>query len=341
MAIGNWLSSTLLSDPKHFGGILCNEIYKGTLTWNRSAWKKHTDSGKRIRFERPASEWLSEDRPDLCIVDDDTWRKVRARIAHGSATRGRAVAAGIVQSQKDVAGKPGRYWLSGAAKCAHCHANLVADSRRDLVCPTFRFGGRAACDNDLRIRRQELEGRVFAALESVLLSEEALTHARHHVTRQLKEREAEANRQQRSALEKNAELAALDQQERMLRALPLDASAIAAAIAALDAKREEIVQRDAAAAGAPARRAERVLALLPATLAEYRKAIANGIATQAQNGQRRRLDAKFAEIAYREAVEEMRELIAGPAAQAMPQFTACRGLWSASPQAVTWSRCWS
>lgn len=89
----------------------------------------------------------------------------------------------------------------------------------------------------------------------------------------LKERQDADERTARSALEKNTELAALDQQERTLRALPLDVSAIAATVAALDAKREQIVQRASQAVGAPARRAERALALLPATLADYRKAI--------------------------------------------------------------------
>lgn len=97
---GKWLASTLLSDRKHGGGILCNAVYHGVLIWNRSQWKKHPDSGARVRFERPQSEWMTEPRPDLRIVDKDLWRRVQARITSGADRRGRAIAAGIAKAKK-------------------------------------------------------------------------------------------------------------------------------------------------------------------------------------------------------------------------------------------------
>jgi hypothetical protein len=37
---------------------LKNERYAGRLIWSKSRWLKDPDTGKRVRRERPESEWI-------------------------------------------------------------------------------------------------------------------------------------------------------------------------------------------------------------------------------------------------------------------------------------------
>jgi site-specific DNA recombinase len=66
---GRWLVSALHE-------ILHNERYIGRVVWNRSTWIKDPDSGKRIRRERPSSEWVVTTGPRL--IDEVTWLRTEA-----------------------------------------------------------------------------------------------------------------------------------------------------------------------------------------------------------------------------------------------------------------------
>jgi site-specific DNA recombinase len=67
---GCWLISTL--NP-----LLQNERYVGRVVWNRSTWVKDPDSGRRIRRQRPESEWITSSCPAL--VEGSEWVKVQKR----------------------------------------------------------------------------------------------------------------------------------------------------------------------------------------------------------------------------------------------------------------------
>jgi hypothetical protein len=68
---GRWLISALHA-------ILHNERYIGRVVWNRSVWVKDPDSGKRVRRERPRSEWIVNEGPAL--IDEHTWQRSQARL---------------------------------------------------------------------------------------------------------------------------------------------------------------------------------------------------------------------------------------------------------------------
>ena len=59
--------------------ILENEMYEGRLVWNRREWVKHPDTGKRTYKERPESEWIVTDNPELRIVPPDIIDAIRIR----------------------------------------------------------------------------------------------------------------------------------------------------------------------------------------------------------------------------------------------------------------------
>ena len=66
-----WSSSALQA-------MLQNSTFQGTYIWNRSEWIKEHETGKRRRFERPESEWLRREMPELAIVSPELWAKVES-----------------------------------------------------------------------------------------------------------------------------------------------------------------------------------------------------------------------------------------------------------------------
>ncbi|NJO56721.1 MAG: recombinase family protein, partial [Rhodospirillales bacterium] len=72
---GRWNASALLGNPKRLNGILNNELYRGTIVYNRQRFVKDPATGKRVARENPANEWLRQDVPDLRLIDDETWSK--------------------------------------------------------------------------------------------------------------------------------------------------------------------------------------------------------------------------------------------------------------------------
>ncbi|WP_087462555.1 recombinase family protein [Oleiphilus messinensis] len=78
-AVEYYVERVRYGSPSKGSGLLNNELYRGRHIWNRSQWLKDPDTGKRVRIERPESEWCVSERQDLRIVSDELWDGVRAR----------------------------------------------------------------------------------------------------------------------------------------------------------------------------------------------------------------------------------------------------------------------
>ncbi|WP_138936369.1 recombinase family protein [Roseovarius arcticus] len=74
-----WGQSTINGNLERGTGILDNELYIGRLVWNRLRYLKDPDTGKRISRLNDQSAWVVHDVPDLRIVDQDLWDRVKAR----------------------------------------------------------------------------------------------------------------------------------------------------------------------------------------------------------------------------------------------------------------------
>lgn len=146
---GRWLVSALHA-------MLHNELYAGRVVWNRSRWVKDPDTGKRLRRERPESEWIV--RAVEPWIDVDTWRRVQARF---HSNRGR--------------GGVRRYLLSGILECALCGSKMIVmgGGQHRYVCSQFHGGGPHACSNSATIPRLLIEAEVLTPVERDLLSPES------------------------------------------------------------------------------------------------------------------------------------------------------------------------
>jgi hypothetical protein len=250
-------------------------LYIGRLEWKRSSWAKDPE-GVRRYATRPDEDKLARTAPELCIVPQELWNRVRERRARSALGRGPAISLGIASAKKRRGGAGSRYWLGSILTCRLCGANLIGDSRDDYVCPSHSYGGAAACGFDLRFRRSAIDAAVFSALEQTLLSDDAIASATDYVRTILKDR-ARNEAATDSAAGRSAELTKLDEQEIALRRLALPATAMAAAVAAIEHERAEILERATESRTRPQRRAERLIARLPLIVAEMRGLIGTGV----------------------------------------------------------------
>jgi site-specific DNA recombinase len=170
--------------PTAIYAMLHNELYRGRLIWNRSKFIRRPGTNKRVRRDRPQSEWHTIDRPELAIISEELWDRVHDRFrrlaqAHdGSGTRGLL---------NRSASTP--YLFTGILVCGECGANLVLVTGRGrrkqpkYGCPQHFYRG--ACSNNLKERRDRLETELLNELQRAVLCPEVVDYAVAEFGRQL------------------------------------------------------------------------------------------------------------------------------------------------------------
>ncbi len=161
-----WGQSTINGNRERGTGILNNELYIGRLVWNRLRYIKDPDTGKRVSRLNDQEEWIVQDVPDLRIIDQALWNKVKER--QGAL---------VVRTKSDNGGKDGfwnrrrpKYLLSGLIKCGHCGGGFSVVSQTHMGCSTARNKG--TCDNRRTVKRESLEALVLDGLKTHLMEPE-------------------------------------------------------------------------------------------------------------------------------------------------------------------------
>jgi DNA invertase Pin-like site-specific DNA recombinase len=204
--------------------LLKNERYVGRVIWNRSRWVKDPDTGKRIRRERPRSEWIETACPP--VVDPETFQRVQDRMA--------------ARRHQVRPGRQPRYLLSGLLECGLCGSKLiiVGGSQRRYVCSAHHSGGPHACRNAASIPRAVTEARILEPVLEQLLSPAAIAEG----VRMLREARAEA---QPAPPPADRELAELERLQRDgLVSADILAPAIAEARRRAQERRRAVAQAD-------------------------------------------------------------------------------------------------
>ena len=163
-----WRDTAIRGHRARGTGILNNELYVGRLVWNRQRYVKDPATGKRVSRPNPEAEWIIKDVPDLRIVDDNLWSRVKTRQGEIDAT---PAVQGIKQS---------RFWekrrsthlLTGKLVCGACGGTVVAAGRDYLACSNARKLG--TCDHRQGYRRGDLDEAVLALLRDRLMQPDAV-----------------------------------------------------------------------------------------------------------------------------------------------------------------------
>ncbi|RWR04618.1 recombinase family protein, partial [Paenirhodobacter populi] len=160
---GTWGPSTISGNWKRGTGILNNELYIGRLVWNRQHFIKDPVTQKRQARLNPPAEWITHEVPELRIIDQDLWDRVKAR------QEGRK----IEHTEREAweRRKP-RFLLTGLVKCGCCGGGFSTIGKDRFGCSNSRNKGTSVCTNRTGITRQELEGRILTILSERLMDPE-------------------------------------------------------------------------------------------------------------------------------------------------------------------------
>ncbi|ARE85368.1 resolvase [Roseovarius mucosus] len=149
-------------------GLLNNELYIGRLVWNRLRYIKDPESGRRVSRLNPSERWITTEVPELRIVDDALWARVKQR-------QGEIDASPRVQAIKET-----RFWekkrsihlLTGLLRCGCCGSGFAAVGKDYLACSAARKLG--TCDQKRSFKRHDLEEVVLNLLRERLMRPEAV-----------------------------------------------------------------------------------------------------------------------------------------------------------------------
>ncbi len=169
---GTWARSAIYGDKRAGVGILNNPLYIGEEIWNRSTWKKDPESGKRRRFENPREEWIIHNKPELRIINEDLWNRVRERLNHCSE-RGQPISKAL-QARNGKGGRKARHLLSGIMTCGDCGGNLVIVDRYRYGCSTHKERGPHVCPNAIKVPKQQAEVTLLEGVKSALLDDKKI-----------------------------------------------------------------------------------------------------------------------------------------------------------------------
>ena len=182
---GGWGPSTIHGNVKRGNGILNNELYVGRLVWNRQRFLKNPETGRRVARLNPEDQWIVQEVPELRIIEDAVWAKVKER---QTEIRSRYI---TEDGNSLTAVRRTRYLFSGLIKCAECGGGYSMIYRELFGCSTVKNKG--TCSNHVRIMRQELESRVLDALRNQLMDPALFQEFCEEYTREINRLRMEAS----------------------------------------------------------------------------------------------------------------------------------------------------
>lgn len=240
---GRWGTSTIHGNRERGTGILNNELYIGRQIWNRLRYVKDPQTGKRVSRLNPEAEWVITEVPDLRIIDDALWEKVRTR---QGALKSKGTGVPVWDRRRP------RTLFSGLMECGCCGSGFSKVQKDSFGCSAARNKGKAICTNRTTIKQKDLEARVLDALAHHLMDEEAVAAFCEAYTAE-RNRLAEAATTSRTALEKELTTTKRDHAklvDAIIAGVPPDQ--VKDKMIALDVRRKELEAQITRADAAPA-----------------------------------------------------------------------------------------
>ncbi len=174
-----WASSTV-------GRILGNEKYVGKWVWNKSESRRDPKTGRRRRFPKPESEWITIVDESLRIVSQDLWDDVQLRRESmkkswpgGHGKRGFEGKKGSHEAQYPS------HLLSGAMTCATCGATITQVGGKGggyFGCPGAK---KSACSNKVIVRRRLIENVFLEQIREHIASPEQIQDILQRVQKEI------------------------------------------------------------------------------------------------------------------------------------------------------------
>jgi DNA invertase Pin-like site-specific DNA recombinase len=158
----DWGQSTINGNSARGTGILNNELYIGRRIWNRQRYIKDPSTGKRVARQNRPEDLVTDNVPDLRIIEQQLWDSVKGRQRTRIKTRGTSD-----QAHEFWEHQRPRHMLSGLIKCGACGGGYSKISKTQFGCSTARNKG--TCDNRLNIRVDRLDAIILDGLRHHLM----------------------------------------------------------------------------------------------------------------------------------------------------------------------------
>jgi len=162
-----WKDTTIRGQRDRGTGLLNNEAYVGRLIYGRTQYKKNPKTGRRVSRPQPEENWTITELPQLRIIGDDLWHRVKERQEVNTIVMPRD---GDNRAMNRVHRKV--HPLSGVLICGCCGGPMAITARDRYGCSAYRAS--RICDNSKTITRKEVEYRVFEGLRTGLLNSDHL-----------------------------------------------------------------------------------------------------------------------------------------------------------------------
>lgn len=166
--------------PSSVREVLLRELYRGRRVWNKT--RKRNGWGEARVADRPSSDWMVVDLPQIRIVSDAAWDAVHARLtARRDAYR--RWQAGQFGGGVDGRGVRTGYLLSGFGRCEHCGGSMQAVSRSGkgrtfrYCCATSWNRGRTVCANRAQVEMRAADTAIQRLLRDEVLRPEIVSAA--------------------------------------------------------------------------------------------------------------------------------------------------------------------
>jgi site-specific DNA recombinase len=164
----HWRDTAIRGHRTRGTGLLNNELYVGRLIWNRLRYLKDPETGRRVSRLNPPEAWTLTEVPEMRIVDNDLWRRVKLRQGEIDASP-RATA---IKATRFWERRRARHLLTGLLCCGACGGGFAAVGRDYLACSAATKLG--VCSQRKSIKRGVLEGAVLQLLHDRLMQPAAV-----------------------------------------------------------------------------------------------------------------------------------------------------------------------
>lgn len=159
-----WAASCIHGEAARGSGILNNELYVGSIVWNKSRMVVNPNTGKRVSRRNAPVEWVRAEAEQLRIVPDELWDAVSARKAKK-------------QQEPPQRARAAKRVFSGLLRCGACGSGMSTKGkdktgRTRLQCSRHKESGDCADPRSYYI--DEIEERVLGLLRRELQEPDAI-----------------------------------------------------------------------------------------------------------------------------------------------------------------------
>ena len=162
--------------PGEVHRILRNEKYKGTRIWGRKGSKRNPLNGKVRHVEKPRSEWLVKEMPELRIVPQELWDKVHERLADVKRVwKGGKKRTGFQGATGNRVTLYPQELLSGAMVCGVCGAMIVKVTGKSGGYYGCHKAAKKGCTNRAIVKKSLAERIILGEVSKLLSNPETLS----------------------------------------------------------------------------------------------------------------------------------------------------------------------